>query len=334
MLKQILSKLPWKSSKSGDHREHGGHHSTYSSVSGGGSRSSDLGTGKSENSSVSSFNVPNSTADVGWKGADLKPNGNHVFSSYEALPAFKDVPASERQNLFIKKLSLCCVVFDFTDPTKNLKEKEIKQQALLELFEYASDTGIGHRFFKKNGLKQPRGQELELRASSKMLLFESINKHQTPGMNLLLITPMLLDLGVSVDMNKRLTWDLHPILHLSPSSRASFIFVEQRSHREFNHSKPQSNTANYFTSTGKKCEESLEVWNQAVHSLTLNVCKIFYDLDRELYKECLLKFQEDEETNAKCENTWKRLEELAEKKDFSSESMLETRKSIGNGSSG
>ncbi|KAE8698931.1 Serine/threonine protein phosphatase 2A 57 kDa regulatory subunit B' beta isoform [Hibiscus syriacus] len=47
-----------------------------------------------------------------------------------------DVPASEKQNLFIKKIHFCCVVFDFNDPTKNLKEKEIKRQTLLELVEH------------------------------------------------------------------------------------------------------------------------------------------------------------------------------------------------------
>ena len=35
-------------------------------------------------------------------------------------------------------------------------------------------------------------------------------------------------------------------------------------------------------------------WDQAVHSLTLNIRKLFFDLDPELFKECMLKFQEDE----------------------------------------
>ncbi|OMO81413.1 Protein phosphatase 2A, regulatory B subunit, B56 [Corchorus olitorius] len=139
MLKQILSKLPRKSSKTSDSREHGGFHAIYSSVSGG-SRSNDFGTGKSGNLSVSSLTAPNSMADSGWKGSNLKANGNNMYSSYDALPAFKDVPASEKQNLFIKKLNLCCVIFDFTDPTKNLKEKEIKRQTLLELVEYVTSA--------------------------------------------------------------------------------------------------------------------------------------------------------------------------------------------------
>ncbi|XP_028791937.1 serine/threonine protein phosphatase 2A 59 kDa regulatory subunit B' zeta isoform-like isoform X1 [Neltuma alba] len=59
---------------------------------------------------------------------------------YEALPSFRDVPNSEKQNLFLKKLNICCVVFDFSDPAKNLKEKDIKRQTLLELVEYLSSV--------------------------------------------------------------------------------------------------------------------------------------------------------------------------------------------------
>lgn len=59
-------------------------------------------------------------------------------------------------------------------------------------------------------------------------------------------------------------------------------------------------------------------WNQAVHSLTLNIRKIFYDFDPELYRECLIKFEEDEskesEVQSRRESTWKRLEEEAAKK--------------------
>ncbi|KAI3705508.1 hypothetical protein L1987_75747 [Smallanthus sonchifolius] len=60
-------------------------------------------------------------------------------------------------------------------------------------------------------------------------------------------------------------------------------------------------------------------WNQAVRSLTLNVRKIFSDVDPQLFEECLLKFQQDEskkeEMKSKREAVWKRLEEIAEKRD-------------------
>lgn len=71
-------------------------------------------------------------------------------------------------------------------------------------------------------------------------------------------------------------------------------------------------------------------WNQAVHSLTLNVRKIFYDLDPDLLKECLVKFQEDElkenELKARRDATWNRLEELAAKKATSNEPVLVSHK--------
>ncbi|KAL2903545.1 B'ETA: Serine/threonine protein phosphatase 2A 59 kDa regulatory subunit B' eta isoform [Bienertia sinuspersici] len=35
---------------------------------------------------------------------------------------------------------MCCVLFDFHDPTKNLREKEVKRQTLLELVDYISST--------------------------------------------------------------------------------------------------------------------------------------------------------------------------------------------------
>jgi len=61
---------------------------------------------------------------------------------YEPLPSFRDVPSSDRDNLLIKKLSLCCAVFDFTDPLKNAKEKEIKHQNLLDLVDFIT-SGSG-----------------------------------------------------------------------------------------------------------------------------------------------------------------------------------------------
>ncbi|KAJ0895944.1 putative protein phosphatase 2A, regulatory B subunit, B56, armadillo-like helical [Helianthus annuus] len=67
-------------------------------------------------------------------------------------------------------------------------------------------------------------------------------------------------------------------------------------------------------------------WNQAVHSLTLNVRKIFFDLDADLFNECLLNFQEEEakeeKIKARRESTWKRLEEIAVDKVSSNEAVL------------
>ncbi|KAK4401158.1 Serine/threonine protein phosphatase 2A regulatory subunit B' kappa isoform [Sesamum angolense] len=63
-----------------------------------------------------------------------------VIAGIEPLLPFKDVSSSEKMNLFISKLSLCCVVFDFTDPAKNIQEKELKRATLLELLEFVSEN--------------------------------------------------------------------------------------------------------------------------------------------------------------------------------------------------
>ena len=56
----------------------------------------------------------------------------------EPLPAFKDVSNAEKQNLFVRKLHLCAFSFDFTDVTKNVREKEMKRQTLVEILDYVS----------------------------------------------------------------------------------------------------------------------------------------------------------------------------------------------------
>ncbi|CAL5207281.1 unnamed protein product [Lathyrus oleraceus] len=54
----------------------------------------------------------------------------------EPAPLFRDVPVSDKQNLFLKKLHICCFSLDFTDTMKNVREKEIKRQTLMELVEF------------------------------------------------------------------------------------------------------------------------------------------------------------------------------------------------------
>ncbi|OVA17575.1 Protein phosphatase 2A [Macleaya cordata] len=138
MLKQILNKLPRKPSKAAENRHSGGT-SVPSSNASTSIKGNDLASTKSA--------IPNSTLDQGLNPGNKltqmvnsKTNGDSTTSSYEALPGLRDVPNSEKQNLFIRKLKLCCVVFDFTDPTKNLKEKDIKRQTLLELVDYVTSA--------------------------------------------------------------------------------------------------------------------------------------------------------------------------------------------------
>ncbi|XP_077253119.1 serine/threonine protein phosphatase 2A 57 kDa regulatory subunit B' beta isoform-like [Tasmannia lanceolata] len=54
----------------------------------------------------------------------------------ETLPLFRDVAISDRQNLFLRKLQICCIQFDFNDTLKSVREKEAKGNVLLELLDF------------------------------------------------------------------------------------------------------------------------------------------------------------------------------------------------------
>ncbi|XP_065873841.1 serine/threonine protein phosphatase 2A 57 kDa regulatory subunit B' theta isoform-like [Euphorbia lathyris] len=142
MFKQILGRLPRKPSKSSDNREIGSQSALSSNSS---SRSNNLGNDLSGGAVNNSSNSLSDSAqhlgyNHGSKVVNPKLNSNSVVAPYEALPGFRDVPSSEKHNLFIRKLNLCCVVFDFTDPTKNLKEKDVKRQTLVELVDYVTSA--------------------------------------------------------------------------------------------------------------------------------------------------------------------------------------------------
>ncbi|RZR93812.1 hypothetical protein BHM03_00022378 [Ensete ventricosum] len=130
MWKQFLSKLPRKSSKSD--ASWGSAHSHLSNN----------GTASANGNPIqrtSSGNVVSSrSATVKRTASAIFPSS--VVTSIEPLLLFKDVPNSEKHNLFISKMKLCCVVFDFSDPNKNCAEKDMKRQALLDLVDYV-DAG-------------------------------------------------------------------------------------------------------------------------------------------------------------------------------------------------
>ncbi|XP_031488220.1 serine/threonine protein phosphatase 2A 57 kDa regulatory subunit B' beta isoform-like [Nymphaea colorata] len=54
----------------------------------------------------------------------------------ELLPLFREVPVSDRQNLFMRKLQICSIIFDFSDTFKFVREKETKRQTLLEFVDF------------------------------------------------------------------------------------------------------------------------------------------------------------------------------------------------------
>lgn len=128
MFKQFLSKLPRKSSKSDS-----------------------VGTPRSSSRNSSSpigGRLQRTRSDSGvssTRANAAKRTSSSVFPSSvvvgtEHLLAFKDVPNSEKLNLFIRKLSLCCVVLDFTDPNKDIEEKDLKRLTLIELYDFVASA--------------------------------------------------------------------------------------------------------------------------------------------------------------------------------------------------
>ncbi|KAJ6913551.1 hypothetical protein NC651_015931 [Populus alba x Populus x berolinensis] len=123
MLRQILSKLPKKSSKT-DSAESTRSESPLTQQR---SNGSTAGLGKSSSG-------PKRTSSVVFPAS--------VVAGIEPLVPFKDVPNAEKMNLFVSKVSLCCVTFDFSDPSKNTLEKDVKRQTLLELVDFVASGSM------------------------------------------------------------------------------------------------------------------------------------------------------------------------------------------------
>ncbi|XP_049354989.1 serine/threonine protein phosphatase 2A 57 kDa regulatory subunit B' beta isoform-like [Solanum verrucosum] len=87
--------------------------------------------------------LPNAPVDHASRIATSAVASQHVTlanatpdpSVVEVLPLLKEVALSERHVLFIRKLQICCVQFDFSDTVKCARQKEIKRQTLTELID-------------------------------------------------------------------------------------------------------------------------------------------------------------------------------------------------------
>ncbi|KAL3849004.1 hypothetical protein ACJIZ3_010886 [Penstemon smallii] len=156
MIKQIFGKLPRKtSSKLSQNDSNNNDVSAFASVNSNSANYGGVGVS-------SSIQLKNSLNNLGNMGPS-RPTGNGTYApvkssqvkvlgpqvgptllnyaaASEALPSLRDLPSSERQNVFIRKLNMCSVVFDFRDPTGNLNEKDVKRKMLLELVDYISSV--------------------------------------------------------------------------------------------------------------------------------------------------------------------------------------------------
>ncbi|KAK4344231.1 hypothetical protein RND71_037325 [Anisodus tanguticus] len=129
MLKQILAKLPRKSSSKCDSFDSSGSNSC--------NNTSNLANGIQFTNSctviASRLNVVKRMSTAIFP-ASIVAGGESVAPH---VP-FKDVSNAEKQSLFISKLNLCCTIYDFNDPDKDSAEKDLKRQVLLELNEFVA----------------------------------------------------------------------------------------------------------------------------------------------------------------------------------------------------
>jgi serine/threonine-protein phosphatase 2A regulatory subunit B' len=70
-------------------------------------------------------------------------------SAMRELPALRDTPPANREELFILKLQLCSVIFSFDDQTSDKRGKDMKRQTLLELVDYVN-TPAGQKIFTES----------------------------------------------------------------------------------------------------------------------------------------------------------------------------------------
>lgn len=76
------------------------------------------------------------------------PKPSLVFSpnKIKEIPALLDTPSNKLEEIFVKKLQLCCFNFQFDDPSSDKHGKDIKRRTLLELVDYVNNPS-GQKIF-------------------------------------------------------------------------------------------------------------------------------------------------------------------------------------------
>ena len=59
----------------------------------------------------------------------------------EPLARLKSVSSAQKQNIFLQKLELCSFVFDFSEAGLDMREKEMKRDALQDIVDYINIGG-------------------------------------------------------------------------------------------------------------------------------------------------------------------------------------------------
>lgn len=89
----------------------------------------------------------------------FEPSTSDMYQEIIKLPNFDEVLPEEQISLFIQKVDQCNIMFDFSDPTYDIRGKEIKRITLQELIQFISNNRFTYtdemykhviQMFKKN----------------------------------------------------------------------------------------------------------------------------------------------------------------------------------------
>ncbi|KAJ6840044.1 serine/threonine protein phosphatase 2A 57 kDa regulatory subunit B' alpha isoform-like [Iris pallida] len=93
--------------------------------------------------SVPTINHSSRSVGTASAPAPLPSGPSAAAASMElSLPLFRDVPVPDRQSLFLRKLQICSLVFDFSDCNclRYAREKEAKRQTLVDLVDFVQSS--------------------------------------------------------------------------------------------------------------------------------------------------------------------------------------------------
>ncbi|KAH7424065.1 hypothetical protein KP509_12G088000 [Ceratopteris richardii] len=145
MIRQILNRLPRSKSSKRDGSENGPVIHAHS-ISNGNATANNNGNNKEAYISSHQPTLPLQplaiSALVPNGAVKMAPSNGGSNTNVKPLPLLRDVSSYERPNLLIAKLHVCSTIFDFSNASKNAKEKEVKRQTLLELLDYISNNNM------------------------------------------------------------------------------------------------------------------------------------------------------------------------------------------------
>ncbi|MCL7026294.1 hypothetical protein MKW94_016066 [Papaver nudicaule] len=136
MFNKIIKRANRKGSKADANEQP----ASYGYGGGGGNNGGGVRNSGSVSTSNVTVNHSSRSTVTSTPGNSQSPNNNSnstvTSDIVEFLPLFRDVAVSDRQNLFLRKLQLCCILFDFSDTLRLVREKETKRVTLLELVDF------------------------------------------------------------------------------------------------------------------------------------------------------------------------------------------------------